>query len=42
LLDDRYHRQSLIDWWDQKKVAEARVLVVGAGRWGTNPEESRA
>jgi len=34
LLDDRYHRQSLIDWWDQKKVAEARVLVVGAGALG--------
>jgi adenylyltransferase/sulfurtransferase len=31
---DRYHRQSLIDWWDQRKVANARVLVIGAGAIG--------
>jgi adenylyltransferase/sulfurtransferase len=32
--DDRYHRQSLIAWWDQPRVAAARVLVVGAGALG--------
>ena len=32
---DRYHRQRLISWWDQRRVAEARVLVVGAGALGT-------
>ncbi len=32
--DDRYHRQTLIDWWDQGRVADARVLVVGAGALG--------
>ena len=31
---DRYHRQSLIDWWDQKRVREARALVIGAGALG--------
>lgn len=38
-LDDgdergRYHRQSLISWWDQDRLANARVLVVGAGALG--------
>lgn len=33
-LDDRYHRQSLITWWDQKRLAEASVLVIGAGALG--------
>ena len=32
--EDRYHRQSLIEWWDQGKVSRARVLVVGAGALG--------
>src|SRR5262245_47771436 len=32
--DDRYHRQRLIDWWDQGRVARARVLVIGAGALG--------
>jgi len=32
--DDRYHRQSLISWWDQPRLAAARVLVVGAGALG--------
>lgn len=32
--DDRYHRQSLIPWWDQARVARTRVLVVGAGALG--------
>lgn len=31
---DRYHRQSLISWWDQRRVAETRILVVGAGALG--------
>jgi sulfur-carrier protein adenylyltransferase/sulfurtransferase len=34
LLDDRYHRQSLIAWWDQARVARTRVLVIGAGALG--------
>ncbi len=32
--DDRFHRFGLIPWWDQKKLANARVLVVGAGALG--------
>jgi len=31
----RYHRQSLIPWWDQGRVAAAQVLVVGAGALGS-------
>lgn len=31
---DRYHRQSLISWWDQERLASAKVLVVGAGALG--------
>jgi molybdopterin/thiamine biosynthesis adenylyltransferase len=31
---DRYHRQSLITWWDQALLADARMLVVGAGALG--------
>ncbi len=31
---DRYHRQSLISWWDQPRLAAARVIVVGAGALG--------
>lgn len=31
---DRYHRQRLIAWWDQERVARARILVVGAGALG--------
>src|SRR5690349_13537161 len=34
LLEDRYHRQSLIAWWDQARVARTRILVVGAGALG--------
>lgn len=34
LTDDRYHRQKLITWWDQARVASARVLVIGAGALG--------
>jgi molybdopterin/thiamine biosynthesis adenylyltransferase len=32
--DDRYSRLRLISWWDQPKLAAARVLVVGAGALG--------
>lgn len=32
--DDRYHRQTLIAWWDQQRVQEARILVIGAGALG--------
>lgn len=31
---DRYHRQSLISWWDQDRLKDAKVLVVGAGALG--------
>src|SRR3954462_12924511 len=32
--DDRFHRFRLIEWWDQAKLRNARVLVVGAGALG--------
>jgi len=32
--EDRFHRFRLIGWWDQEVLAEARVLVVGAGALG--------
>ncbi len=32
--EGRYHRQGLITWWDQSRLASARVLVVGAGALG--------
>ncbi len=32
--DDRYARLELIGWWDQRRLREARVLVVGAGALG--------
>lgn len=32
--EGRYHRQSLITWWDQSRLKRARVLVVGAGALG--------
>jgi molybdopterin/thiamine biosynthesis adenylyltransferase len=31
---DRYHRQSLISWWDQDRLRDATMLVVGAGALG--------
>lgn len=36
LLDDesRYDRQERISWWDQRKLLQAKVLVVGAGALG--------
>ena len=32
--DDRYSRFRLIAWWDQEKLKQAKVLVVGAGALG--------
>ena len=32
--DDRYSRLKLIGWWDQQKLTDARILVVGAGALG--------
>jgi adenylyltransferase/sulfurtransferase len=32
--DDRYSRLRLIAWWDQAKLAAAKVMVVGAGALG--------
>ena len=32
--DDRFGRFRLIGWWDQQRLASARVLVVGAGALG--------
>jgi adenylyltransferase/sulfurtransferase len=32
--DNPFDRQERIDWWQQKKLAEAKVLVVGAGAIG--------
>jgi molybdopterin/thiamine biosynthesis adenylyltransferase len=31
---DRYATLRLIEWWDQQRLAEARVMVVGAGALG--------
>jgi len=32
--EDRFSRFRLIGWWDQEKIAAARVLVIGAGALG--------
>lgn len=32
--EDRYDRQRLIPWWDQHRVSNARILVIGAGALG--------
>ncbi|MBW3597932.1 MAG: ThiF family adenylyltransferase [Planctomycetes bacterium] len=32
--DDRYARFRLIAWWDQEKLAAAKIIVVGAGALG--------
>lgn len=32
--EDRYDRQTLITWWEQRRLADASVLVVGAGALG--------
>lgn len=33
--EDRYSRQILIEDWDQKKVAESHIVIVGAGAIGS-------
>ena len=32
--DDRYSRLKLIEWWDQRRLSEGRILVIGAGALG--------
>ncbi len=32
--EDRFARFRLISWWDQDKLARARVVVIGAGALG--------
>ena len=34
LAESRYDRQQRVGWWDQARLARARVLVVGAGALG--------
>jgi len=34
LQEDRFTRLRSIAWWDQKKLASARVLIIGAGALG--------
>ena len=33
-MGDRYARQRLIEWWDQDRLRQSRVLVAGAGALG--------
>ena len=32
--EDRYSRLRLIGWWDQERIKNAKILVVGAGALG--------
>jgi len=32
--NDRFHRFKLISWWDQQRLRNAKVLVIGAGALG--------
>lgn len=34
MQDDRYSRQQLIEWWDQSRLKNASVLVLGVGALG--------
>lgn len=34
LREDRFSRLRLISWWDQEKIANCRLLVIGAGALG--------
>ncbi len=34
LAEDRFSRFELISWWDQQRIAAARVVVIGAGALG--------
>lgn len=40
--NDRYHRHSLITWWDQERLRGSRVLVVGAGALGNEVAKNLA
>ena len=40
--EDRYSRLKLIGWWDQQRLASARVLVVGAAALGNEVLKNRA
>jgi adenylyltransferase/sulfurtransferase len=42
LEEDRYHRLRLIPWWDQARLRNARVMVVGAGALGNEILKSLA
>lgn len=39
---DRYSVLRLIDWWDQQRLSEARVMVVGAGALGNEAAKNLA
>jgi adenylyltransferase/sulfurtransferase len=32
--EDRYSRVRLIPWWDQERLANATIMIVGAGAIG--------
>ncbi len=32
--DERFSRFEAIEWWDQNRIKNARVLIVGAGALG--------
>ncbi len=34
MKEDRYHRQRLIEGWDQEKISSSKILLVGAGAIG--------
>lgn len=40
--DDRYSRMRLIAWWDQEKLRQAKVLVVGIGALGNEVAKNLA
>ena len=40
--DDRYSRMRLIAWWDQEKLRNAKVLVVGIGALGNEVTKNLA
>src|SRR5262245_48450748 len=42
MRSDRYARQQLIEWWDQERLRNARVLVAGAGALGNEVSKNLA
>ncbi len=40
--ESRYARHHLIDWWEQKRLSQAKVMVVGAGAIGNEVIKSLA